>query len=72
MKPKLFDTAISFVTTRKMYEQIKETSEVAFISQSELLRDAVSKYFAERRVDNESTTTYSTTNDKEEDEYVTT
>ena len=45
MKPKLFTVGITFFATPQMYERVRQIAEERYVSQSEVLREAVSKYF---------------------------
>jgi len=49
MKPKKYTTGVTFFTTRGMYEQIRSMSENRQVSQAEILREAVTRYFADQK-----------------------
>jgi len=46
VKPKIHTVGITFYTTQKWYEMIKQYSDLKLISNSELIRIAIEYYFS--------------------------
>ncbi len=46
MKPKIHTVGITFYTSQKLYDMVKEYSDLKLISNSELIRIAIEYYFS--------------------------